>query len=496
MCGLHLCVAQDYSVPLLTGDYPDPTILRDGDDYYMTHSPFVYMPGFLIWHSTDVVHWTPIGRALPETGGDLWAADLVKHGGKYYIYYPANGTNYVIWSDNICGEWSKPIDLHIAGIDPGHVVGQDGTRWLHTSGGYVVRLSDDGLSVVGKQEHVYDGWKYPDTWQTECFCLEGPKLTYHNGWYYLTSAQGGTAGPATSHMVVTARSKSPTGPWENSPYNPIVHTYNSDEAWWSRGHGSLVEGPSGEWWMVYHAYRKGYHTLGRQTLLVPIEWTCDGWFRTCERKGLPLHATMPSLNDDFTSGTLGWQWTFWKEYAPESLHWTHRGLTIDGKGMSPHDGRLLLAITQDTCYEATVDIDLERKAMGGLLLYYNEQAYAGLTASRDELTIVRQRNDSETLPNAHGRRMSVRLTNRQNHVQLAVSTDGRKTWHTLANDVDATQLHHNKYGQFLSLRIGLLSAGSGATTFSHFTYRSLDNLGYTLSSSSSALHSLARDLDN
>ena len=240
-----LLSSKEHSVPLLTGDYPDPTILRDGSDYYMTHSPFVYMPGFLIWHSTDLLHWQPIGRALPETGGDLWAADLVKHGEKYYIYYPANGTNYVIWSTDIRGPWSQPIDLHIEGIDPGHVVGPDGTRWLHTSGGYVVQLAADGLSVVGKQTHVYDGWKYPDEWQTECFCLEGPKLTFHNGWYYLTSAQGGTAGPATSHMVVSARSKSPTGPWENSPYNPIVHTFSADETWWSRGHGSLVEGPDG-----------------------------------------------------------------------------------------------------------------------------------------------------------------------------------------------------------------------------------------------------------
>ena len=136
-------VSQEHSVPLLTGDYPDPTILRDGNDYYMTHSPFVYMPGFLIWHSTDLLHWQPIGRALPETGGDLWAADLVKHCEKYYIYYPANGTNYVIWATDIRGPWSQPIDLHIAGIDPGHVVGPDGTRWLHTSGGYVVQLAAD-----------------------------------------------------------------------------------------------------------------------------------------------------------------------------------------------------------------------------------------------------------------------------------------------------------------------------------------------------------------
>ncbi len=474
LCEVQL-LAQDHAVPLLTGDYPDPTILRDGSDYYMTHSPFVYMPGFLIWHSTDLLHWKPIGRALPETGGDLWAADLVKHDEKYYIYYPANGTNYVIWATDIRGPWSQPIDLHIEGIDPGHVVGPDGTRWLHTSGGYVVQLSADGLSVVGKQTHVYDGWKYPDEWQTECFCLEGPKLTCHNGWYYLTSAQGGTAGPATSHMVVSARSKSPTGPWENSPYNPIVHTQSADETWWSRGHGSLVEGPDGQWWMVYHAYRKDYHTMGRQTLLVPIEWTEDGWYRTCHREGLPLQATMPSIDDDFKGGTLGWQWTMWKEYAPQALHWSRCGLAVDGKGGTPADGRLLLTIVHDTSYEATVDINIDKKAIGGLLLYYNEKAHAGIMVDRKTVTVARNAGDCETMPNRWGSRMSLRITCRNNHAQLAVSTDKRKTWQTIANDVDVSQLHHNRHGQFLSLRIGLLTAGSGRTTFGQFNYKNLDD---------------------
>ena len=86
--------------------------------------------------------------------------------------------------------------------------------------GEVIRLTEDGLATVGEKKKVYDGWKYPDHWDTECMCLESPKLNEHNGYYYLTSAQGGTAGPATSHMVVSARSKSVTGPWENSPYNP------------------------------------------------------------------------------------------------------------------------------------------------------------------------------------------------------------------------------------------------------------------------------------
>lgn len=71
-----------------------------------------------------------------------------------------------------------------------------------------------------------------------------------------------------------------TGPWENSPYNPIVHTYSATDSWWSKGHGTLIDDVNGNWWIVYHAYANGYHTLGRSTLIEPIEWTEDGWYRT------------------------------------------------------------------------------------------------------------------------------------------------------------------------------------------------------------------------
>ena len=108
---------------------------------------------------------------------------------------------------------------------------------------------------------------------------EGPKLLRRGDYFYLIGAVGGTSGPPTGHMVVVSRSRSIDGPWEQCPHNPIVRTTDARERWWSRGHATLVEGPDGEWWMVYHGYENGYYTLGRQTLLEPIEWTKDGWFR-------------------------------------------------------------------------------------------------------------------------------------------------------------------------------------------------------------------------
>ena len=91
------------------------------------------------------------------------------------------------------------------------------------------------------------------------------------------NAEGGTAGPATSHMVVVARSKSALGPWENMPSNPLVHTYSIEDEWWSKGHGTIFDDADGNWYIVYHSYRNSYHTLGRTTIIESIEWTEDGW---------------------------------------------------------------------------------------------------------------------------------------------------------------------------------------------------------------------------
>lgn len=115
-------------------------------------------------------------------------------------------------ADNINGPWSDPIDLKISNIDPGHFTNEKGNRYLYFSNNDYIPLSKDGLSVSGAGKHVYDGWKIPSEWSIECFCMEGPKVLKHGNYYYLTVAEGGTAGPATSHIVISARSKSPLGP--------------------------------------------------------------------------------------------------------------------------------------------------------------------------------------------------------------------------------------------------------------------------------------------
>lgn len=462
--------AQDYPQAILTGDYPDPTVLKDGEDYYMTHSPFYYQPGFLIWHSRDLMNWTPLGRAIAEWKGSAMAPDLQKVGDTYYIYYPAAGTNWVITSKDIRGPWTKPIDLKIGGIDPGLVVTPKGERYLFTSAGQVTPLSEDGLSRAGQTQTVYEGWKYPSEWETECMCLESPKLNYRNGWYYMTSAEGGTAGPATSHMVVAARSRNVNGPWENSPYNPIVHTYSADEKWWSKGHGSLIEGPDGKWWIIYHAYQNGAYSLGRQTLIEPIEWTKDGWYQPANNQsshGLP--AGEMNLSDEFTSSIIGWQWTGWKEDINQTAYIQSGSLHLPARGESPKDGRIMLTTAMNTSYIIETEVTLGENNEGGLLLYYNENANAGLVANETNFKIHRNDLILRTIPNRIGRSFNVRLENTNGNMTLKVSSDGKK-WETLKEKIDVSDLHHNNYGGFYALRPALYSAKAGETMFRNFKY--------------------------
>jgi len=467
--------AIEYPHVILRGDYPDPSIVREGEDYYMTHSPFVYSPGFLIWHSKDLINWEPICRALTNHAGSAMAPDLVKYKNRFYIYYPAAGTNWVIWADYIRGPWSKPVDLKVTYIDPGHSVGEDGKRYLHLSGGHVVQLADDGLSVVGEVKEIYKGWDFPSHWITEGKWLESPKITKKGDYFYLTTAEGGTAGPATSHMVVSARSKSILGPWENSPYNPIVHTYSSDEQWWSKGHGTLIDDVNGNWWLVYHAYENGFYTLGRQTLIEPVQWTADGWFRSVKRatpiepKGNPVKHGM-KLSDNFNGKELSLQWTSWYNYDAKTVALKNNSLYLSGKGNNPQDARLLLTTATDKSYETQVEVTLNEGSTGGLLLFYSEKAFAGISCDGKQFTIYENAEKQTSRPNNFGNHFFLKIRNTRNLCDILVSKDNQN-WDTLQSGLDVSEMHHNKYLGFFALRIGLMAAGKSEVKFNDFRYK-------------------------
>jgi xylan 1,4-beta-xylosidase len=489
----------DFLNPIFAGDHPDPSLLRDGDDYYLTFSSFDAYPGITIWHSRDLVNWTPVAAALTTPIGSVWAPDLIKHKGRYYCYIPARFPDkrsiYVISADRIDGPWSGPVDLHMPNhIDPAHVTDEKGRRWLFLSGGDRVRLSADGTKTVGEVEHVYDPWRYPADWVVETFAPEGPKIVKRGKYWYMVTAVGGTAGPPTGHMVIVARSKTIDGPWENCPANPIIRTQSAQEKWWSRGHATIFEGPGGDWWALYHGYENGYWTLGRQALLEPIIWTDDGWPKPMGgdlssplnkpvELGAQLHG-MP-LSDDFSTDRMGTLWSFY-DPAPDEASRLKRAngtLHISGKGSSPSDCSPLTCLAGDHAYRMTVDMEVDEGAEGGMLLFYNRRLYAGLGLGDRGLVMHRYglqrprgaipgQRDARA-PATPIRKTKLRLTNDRNILTIHTSTDEGASWQKFDVQMEVSGYHHNVAYDFLSLRPALYAAGKGEVRFRNFIYEAL-----------------------
>ena len=465
---------------LLMGNWADPSILKDGDEYYMTHSSFEFQPGLLVWHSRDLRSWQPIARAVTNQPGSIWAPDLIKHDGKFYIYYPAGGGNFVVTANSPRGSWSQPCSLGVGHIDPGHVVGPEGKRHLHLSAGCAVELSPDGLQALGKPQRIYEGWPIPPDWAIECFCLESPKLTARGGWYYLTSAQGGTAGPATSHMVVSARSRDPLGPWENSPFNPIIRTWDRDETWWSKGHGTLVEGPGGQWYCVLHGYRNGYRSLGRCTLIEPIEWTADGWFKVPDRWPAgwdrAVHVEMP-MSDSFEGPQLGIQWQFFQQYDAKRFAFADGALALKASGTHPGDSFPLCVMPLHRAYEIETEVEMEGDGTAGLMLFFSPQAYLGLAVDKTG-AVTRVQNAFDlfgrgSAPQAGARRVTLRIVNNKQDV-LAYCRDAAGHWQTVPPALEVSGADHNTLGGWHCVRPALFACGTGQARFHSFTYRPLE----------------------
>ncbi len=466
-----------YINPVLAGDHPDAGAIRVGHDFFLTHSSFDFAPGLPIWHSNDLVNWTLAGAALKKYYGSVWAPYLCEHDGHFYIYFPCNNQLHVVHGPNPLGPWSEPINLNVNAIDPAHVAFK-GRRYLHFNGGYMLELSSDGLSVKSTARKVFDPWPIPSDFRVECECLEAPKLFQRGEYFYLTVAEGGTAGPATSHMVVSARSKNPDGPWEYSPFNPIAHTASNADRWMSIGHGRVVEAADGSWWMTAHAYENGFRGLGRQMLLLPIEWTKDAWFRlppgisaaepiAIMRSGSAQKQRL-NFSDDFTSPELSLQWQFWRDYDRSRLQTGDSRLVLTARGSSLADSPPITYITGDHSYSVEVDVECEQGCEAGLLLFYNQEHACGIRIGPEGIG-VRLASGYNPETGIKTGRASLRIVNQRQEVDFYYRLPGQD-WKRTQESAEVASVNHNVLGGFLSLRPAIYACRSGRATFRSFRH--------------------------
>lgn len=301
--------------PVLPGFNADPSFIRVGDDYYLAVSTFEWYPGVQIHHSKDLVNWTLITRPLrresqldmrgdPDSCG-IWAPCLSYADGKFWLVYTdvkrydgnfKDAHNYIVTCDTIDGEWSDPVYCNSSGFDPSLFHDDDGKKWFmnmqwrfntDSIGGSPTGTAFDGIllqefdaeqgKLVGEIKNIFEGSDHK--------LVEGPHLFKKNGYYYMTTAEGGTA---YNHVVTMARSRKIDGPYElhpnkhlmtakDAPLNPVQRA----------GHGQYVETPEGD---VYHSHlmsrpislvegEPGYHRspLGRESGLQKCVWKDDDW---------------------------------------------------------------------------------------------------------------------------------------------------------------------------------------------------------------------------
>ena len=466
-----------YQNPILDGDYADPAVFREGENYYLTASTGPYYPGLSIYWSKDLVNWKLICHPLRKFEGEVWAPDILKYKDRYYIYFCGQGTNWVIWSEKIDGAWSDAIDLKIGHIDPGHVTDEKGKRYLLLSENSMVPLSEDGLQTAGEMRQLFEAPEISDQWDIEGAFPEAPNIFKKDGFYYLTYADGGTSGPATSHMIMCARARSLTGPWEVSPYNPVVHTWNRNEKWQSKGHGHFVEDLAGNWWVIYHAYEKGYAAHGRKLLLSPVEFMEDGWplvtQRADEASKKPAGEKITDtscFSDDFSEEKIT-GWRAWGKFDPANYRRGEDGLKMQATGADIFASNPFTLITGDHSYEASVYVCPEAECEAGLILQYNSRIYNGVGLKNGILTIYRL-GCVLAVKEIGAEECWLKMRNDEQYLCFFYSLDGMH-YKKLNYVINTESQNTHAYNGFLSLRPGLFAAGKNFALFQNFVYRGL-----------------------
>ena len=292
-----------YANPIIAGFYPDPTMIRAGDDYYIATSSFAYFPGVPLFHSKDLVNWTQVGHVLDrpsqldlDSAGvsrGIFAPSLSYHDGTFYMITTLvdRGGNFFVTATDPKGPWSDPVWLsEIDGIDPSFFFDDDGKVYILNNGPPEGTPLYDGHRAIWMQEYDMAAKKLVGPRRVivnggvdlakKPIWIEAPHVFKRDGRYYLICAEGGTA---DQHSEVVFRSSSVWGPWVPYRGNPILTQRHLDPARpfpiETAGHADFVETPNGEWWAAFLAtrnYARDTWNTGRETFLLPVRWV-DGW---------------------------------------------------------------------------------------------------------------------------------------------------------------------------------------------------------------------------
>lgn len=500
--------------PILAGFYPDPSIVRVGEDYYLANSSFSYSPGVPIFHSKDLIHWNLIGHALDRpsqlplaqqgVSRGIYAPTLRYHEGTFYLITTLVDVkgNFIVTAKNPAGPWSEPILLpEVGGIDPDIFFDDDGRVYIaHNDGPPAAPLYDGHRAIwmweydaaaqkiiAGSRQLLVDGGtdisKKP-IW------IEGPHIYKINGWYYLVCAEGGTG---YDHSAVVFRSKSLREPFVPYEHNPILTQRDlpreRNHAINNAGHADLVQTAEGEWWAVFLAtrtYHQDQFNTGRETFLLPVQWQ-DGWPTILPQgEPVPLRLTAPKTRattqapastgnftwrDDFSQPQLAREWLQLRTAAQPFYQLLPQQKAIALQAL-PHNlaqleqPAFLARRQQHTHYSADLSLALPQThgVAAGIAAFHDEKAHYFFAVEKRKTGyhwFIEQAAQSEPRIIASGK---LALASGQHRVKLGLTLDTNRIdfyyWdhngkqHTLLQGADASNMSSIKAGSFVGSMVG------------------------------------------
>ncbi|MDG4653539.1 glycoside hydrolase family 43 protein [Chryseobacterium arthrosphaerae] len=512
----------EFYSPILQGCYPDPSITRKGEDYYLVNSSFSMFPGVPIFTSKDLVNWKQVGHVLDrpsqlkvEKSGvshGIYAPDIKynKHNDTFYMIttqFAGGIGNMVVKTKDPSKGWSEVQKLNFEGIDPAIFFDDDGKAYIvhndappqgteQYNGHRVIKMWDYDLEkdqvVAGSDKIIVNGGV--DLSQNPIW-IEGPHIYKKNGKYYLMCAEGGTGG---NHSEVIFMSDSPKGPYVPAGNNPILtQRYfpkdRKEKVDWA-GHADLVETPDGQYYGVFLAIRpneKNRVNKGRETFILPVDWS--GKYPVFQNGLVPMKSKLKlpagvqnqngqngffpngnfTYNDKLTDKNLDFRWIAMRGPRESFITATKNGVKVNPmetniKALAPISS--LFHRLQHEDFETSVTLDYKPKSekeLAGITLYQSEtfNYVFGITKKDKDFYIVLERTEKGQSKLIASEKISLSkpvklqvVADKDEH-SFNYSLDG-KGYKNLGGPVSGDILSTDVAGGFTGSLIGLYSTSS------------------------------------
>jgi xylan 1,4-beta-xylosidase len=390
---------------ILRGDYPDPSIIKIGDDYWASATTSNWMPAYPLLKSRDMVNWSTEGyvfNKLPDWADYyFWAPEITYDNGKVYVYYSAHkkGGNLCLGiasADKPEGPYKDHGPMmcqEVGSIDAFPMRDENGKLFLiwkedansvkQPTPIWAQEMKEDRTGLIGEKHELF---RNKVAWEENL--VEGVSMLKHGGYFYALYAAAGCCGVGCNYIVGIARAKNLLGPWEKDPANPVL---KSNEQWICPGHGTPIE-KDGRYYFLHHAYDKKTNAFtGRQGLLSEFKFTPDGWVKFVNIPEPLLNPT--PIVDEFSDRKLShnWQWSVFQENLKYKVKKGQLQLNAQNFSAGSFVGQKIL--TGDFTATTAV-IKKGTKADAGIAAIGDDKNTLSLLYTDDSVRVVKLKDDS------------------------------------------------------------------------------------------------------